>query len=126
MKELFYMGGYLFMSILTAILIIMVAWAVFHFLPVLLKKEFNLTQTRMRIRHIKTIGLFGMVTGILGQLIGFYQAFAAIEKAGDISMSLMMGGFKISMITTLYGIFIFLLSLMLWFVLDNMLTRKIS
>jgi hypothetical protein len=126
MKELFYMGGPLFMSILTAILIIMVAWAIYHSLPFLLNKDFEPTQSRMRIRHIRTLGLFGMVTGILGQLIGLYQAFAVIEEVGDISLSLLMGGLKFSMITTFYGIFIFLLSLILWFILDFILSRKVS
>ncbi len=114
------------MSVLTAILIIMVTWAVYHFLQLLLKKDFSIKKTRARLKHIKTIGTFGLVTGILGQLIGFYQAFAAIEQAGDISPSLMMGGFKVSMITTLYGIFIFLVSLLLWLVFDFIVTKKLE
>ncbi|TNF42255.1 MAG: MotA/TolQ/ExbB proton channel family protein, partial [Bacteroidetes bacterium] len=116
MKNLFYMGGPLFMGILTAIFIIMIAWAIFHFLPVLVKNGHNLEKIRARLKHIKTIGTFALVTGILGQLIGLYQAFAAIEQAGDISPSLMMGGLKVSMITTFYGILIFLISLLLWLI----------
>jgi len=126
MKDLFYMGGPLFMSILTAILIIMFVWSIYHSLPILLNKEFNVTQSRMRIRHIRSFGLFGMITGILGQLIGLYQAFAVIEEVGDISLSLLMGGLKVSMITTFYGIFIFLLSLLIWFILDFILSRKVN
>jgi biopolymer transport protein ExbB/TolQ len=80
----------------------------------------------MRIRHIRSFGLFGMITGILGQLIGLYQAFAVIEEVGDISLSLLMGGLKVSMITTFYGIFIFLLSLLIWFILDFILSRKVN
>ena len=118
------MGGPLFMGILTVILIIMVAWAVYHYLPVITKKEINFAQTKAKLKHIKTIGTFALVTGILGQLIGFYQGFAAIEKAKDISLSLMMGGLKLSLITTIYGIFIFLISLLLWFVFDYFLSKK--
>lgn len=124
MKNLFYMGGPLFMGILTSILIIMVAWSIFHFLPVLLKKDSNIEKTRARLKHIKTIGTFALVTGILGQLIGLYYAFAAIEQAGDISPSLVMGGLKVSMITTLYGIFIYLISLLLWLIFDYIATKK--
>lgn len=112
------------MGILTALLILMVAWAVYHVLPVLLKKDVDLVRTKSQLKHTKTIGTFALVTGILGQLIGFYQAFNAIEKAGDISPSLMMGGLKVSMITTLYGIIIFLLSLFLWFIFDFIIARK--
>ena len=124
MKDLFYMGGPAFMGTLTVILILMVAWAVYHFLPVFLKKEVNFAKTRSKLKHIKTIGTFALVTGILGQLIGFYFAFAAIEVAGDISPSLVMGGLKVSMITTLYGIFIYLLSLLLWLIFDYIATKK--
>jgi hypothetical protein len=126
MKELFYMGGTLFMSILTAILIIMVAWAIYHSLPFLTGKNYDLTQTRMRIRHIRTIGLFGLMFGISGNLIGLFQAFDAIEQMGDVSPALLMGGLKVSMITTFYGIFIFLLSLLVWFILDYILSRNTS
>jgi biopolymer transport protein ExbB/TolQ len=64
-----------------------------------------------------------MITGILGQLIGLYSAFRAIEQAGDISPALVFGGIKVSMITTFYGIFIYLLSLLLWFVVSLVLDR---
>lgn len=124
MKNLFYMGGPLFMGTLTVILILMVAWAIYHFLPVLLKKEINVTKTRSKLKHIKTIGTFALVTGILGQLIGLYQAFDVIEKMGNVSQSLVAGGLKVSMITSLYGIVIFLLSLLLWFVFDFIVTKK--
>ena len=122
--KLFYMGGPLFMGILTAILIIMIAWAVYHFLPVLTSKEINFSSTKSKLKHIKTIGTFALITGILGQLIGLYQAFGIVEKMGDVSQSLLAGGLKVSTIPTLYGIFIFILSLILWIVFDYIVTKK--
>ena len=71
------------MGILTAILIIMVAWAVYHFLPVLAGKEFNLSRTKSKLKHVKTIGTFGLVTGILGQLMGLYAAFSVLEEVAE-------------------------------------------
>jgi biopolymer transport protein ExbB/TolQ len=59
-----------------------------------------------------------MITGILGQLIGLYMAFVAIEQAADISPAIVAGGLKVSMITTLYGVFIYLFSILLWFLLS--------
>lgn len=106
------------MGILTVIFIIMVAWAVYQFLPVLLKKDFDYNKTKERLKHIKTIGTFALVFGIVGQLIGLYQIFNAIEEMGGVSSALLMGGLKVSMITTFYGILIFLISLILWFVTD--------
>ena len=122
--KLFYMGGPLFMGILTAVLIIMIAWAIYHFLPVLTGKEINFSITKSKLKHIKTIGTFALITGILGQLIGLYQAFGIVEKMGDVSQSLLAGGLKVSTIPTLYGIFIFILSLILWLIFDYIVTKK--
>jgi biopolymer transport protein ExbB/TolQ len=120
------MGGPLFMGILSAILIVMIAWAVYHFLSVLTNKEINITKAKSKLKHIKTIGTFGLVTGILGQLIGLYQAFDVLEKMGNVSQSLLAGGLKVSMITNLYGIFIFLISLILWFTTDFVVTKRLN
>ena len=102
------------MGILTSILIILIAWTVYHFLPVLTKNGNDLKQTRAKLKHIRTIGSFALIFGIFSQLIGLYQAFGVIEEAGDISISLMMAGLKVSMIPTLYGITIFIISLIIW------------
>jgi biopolymer transport protein ExbB/TolQ len=112
------------MGILTGVLIILVAWTIYHFLPVLLQKKMNPEKSRSRLKHIKTIGTFGLITGITGQLIGLISAFDAVEAAGGVPPALLMGGLKVSMITTLYGIFIFMFSLILWFVVDSIITKK--
>ena len=126
MREIFIMGGPLFMSILTLLFILMVAWAIYQALPVFRNEELIFGKVKMRLKHIRSIGLFAMVFGILGQLIGLYEAFSAIERAGDISPGLVYSGLKVSMITTLYGIFIYLISLILWFVLDYLLSKKMT
>lgn len=125
MKDLFYMGGPLFMGILTVIFILMLAWAIYQFIPVILRKDVHVQKILHRLVHIKSIGLFALVTGILGQLIGLYMAFSAIERAADISPAIIYGGLKVSMITTFYGILIYLLSLLLWFILDYLASKKL-
>ena len=112
------------MGILTVVLIIMVAWAVYHFLPVLLRKEADSVKSKSRLKHIKTIGTFALITGILGQLIGLISAFDAIEQAGGVQQGILAGGLKVSTIPTIYGILIYMISLMLWFVVDNIITKS--
>ena len=124
MKDLFYMGGPLFMGLLTGLLILLVAWSLYHFLPVVVKKSVDVSKSRSKLKHIKTIGAFALVTGILAQLIGLYSAFAAIEEMGGVSPAMLMGGLKVSMLTTFYGIVIYLLSLLLWFVFDFIVSKK--
>ncbi|NMF36775.1 MotA/TolQ/ExbB proton channel family protein [Flammeovirga yaeyamensis] len=59
---------------------------------------------------MKEFGTLALVVGIFGQLIGLYSAMIAIEAAGGVPLALLAGGIKVSMITTLYGFLIFLIS----------------
>ncbi len=118
------MGGPLFMSILTIVLVVMTVWILYHFISGYKSVQLSRETILRRLGYGKSIGLFAMIIGILGQLIGLYDAFAAIEKMGDISPSMVYGGIKVSMITTLYGIFIYLASLILWFVTSAIIEKR--
>lgn len=59
---------------------------------------------------LKEGGLFALVVGAFGQFIGLYDAFAAIEQLGTVSQPMLMGGLKVSSITTLYGFAIFIIA----------------
>lgn len=123
--DLFYMGGPLFMSILSILLIAVVAWTVYYFY---LGSSDRMVGEKVlrKLNYGKSIGLFAFVTGILGQLIGLYSAFTYIQKVAAISPAMVFGGIKVSMITTLYGFFIYLISLVLWFVATNLIEKKMS
>ena len=95
MIELFYMGGPLFMGLLTLLLVgvLICAWKYPQWL--------------------KEVGLLALAIGILGQIIGLYSAFQHIEQAGGVSQEMMAGGLKVSSITTAYGLIIYILSIIL-------------
>ncbi len=60
-------------------------------------------------RNMVWISLFIAIApmlGFMGTVIGMIQAFDAIEKAGDISPSLVAGGIKVALLTTLLGLII--------------------
>jgi biopolymer transport protein ExbB/TolQ len=120
MMNLFYMGGPLFMGILTLVFIAMVSVAFVNGLPVL---KGNVSEDSPRkIAYVKSVGLFALIFGILGQLIGLFSAFEAIELGQvSVSPSLLAAGFKVSMITTVYGLIIYVVSLLLWFGLSSKL-----
>lgn len=44
--------------------------------------------------------------GFLGTVIGMVEAFDAIETAGDISPSLVAGGIKVALLTTVFGLIV--------------------
>ncbi len=124
MINLFQLGGTLFMGILTIMLFIVVALSIYFFYLISRKEYKDLGLTIKRLKFIKTTGIYALVTGILGQMIGLYSAFSHIEAANDVAPGILAGGLKISMITTIYGMIIFLVSYLLWAVLYYTATKK--
>ena len=61
----------------------------------------------------REVGLLALTIGILGQVLGLYSAFKGIEEVGQVSQQMMAGGLKVSSITTIYGLIIYILSLIL-------------
>ena len=60
-------------------------------------------------RNITWLALFialAPMMGFLGTVIGMIQAFDAIEAAGDISPSLVAGGIKVALLTTVFGLIV--------------------
>lgn len=63
-------------------------------------------------RLVKHIAVFLVVTGILSQTIGLYQALSAIESiGGEVSPALLAGGLKVSFIAPIFGLIEFLVLL---------------
>lgn len=92
MMNLFYEGGPLFMSLLTISFASGIYFAI--------KRKDDL---------VASISLFSLVLGVFAQLIGLYSAFLALGDMSNISPQMLYGGLRISMISTLYGILIFIL-----------------
>lgn len=120
-----WMGGPLFMSVLSLALTIILATTFLNIIR-LTKDNYNPEKQFLTIKDTKAIGTFAIVWGIFGQSIGLFSAFQAIEAASDISPAMIYGGLKVSMITTLYGSFIFLLSWLIYLFLINWSRKKVN
>jgi biopolymer transport protein ExbB len=44
--------------------------------------------------------------GFLGTVVGMIQAFEKIEAAGDLSPSIVAGGIKVALLTTVFGLIV--------------------
>ena len=123
--EFHWMGGTLFMSVLSISLATIIGTTILNIVR-LTKDNYNPTNQYLVINDIKAIGIFAIVWGVFGQSIGMFSALQAIEAAGDISPAMIYGGLKVSMITTLYGTFIFLFSWLITILMTNWSRRKSS
>jgi len=95
-------GGPLFMYTLLFLLIVSIAL----FVQGLTKKE---KQAKNR-ELLSSIGLFALVFGFLGQVLGMIGAFDAISYATNISPNVLASGLKISFLTTGFGALVFLVA----------------
>jgi len=111
------------MSILTLLLLAALSVSVYYGTLIFKPEPVQLALLRHRITYIKTIGLLSLVVGILGQLIGMYVGFSKIQMVGRISQALLFAGIKISLITTIYGLVIFIISYLIWLGLDSRLNK---
>lgn len=94
-------GGPFFMFPILVLLLLVIALIVKGFLSGSKKKTISL---------LSSIGLFTLVWGLLGQTIGFVKAFDAIQIAGELKLSVAAEGLKMSLLTTIFGLFVFLIS----------------
>ncbi len=122
--KLFITGGPGFMSILTLLLVIATAWIIYHFVVGYNSKQPNQEKILRKLGYGKSIGLFALVTGFLGQMIGLINAFSVISDHPDIKTEYIFDGIYSTMICPIYGMLIFLFSLLLWFVASFMIEKR--
>ncbi|MBR5724897.1 MAG: MotA/TolQ/ExbB proton channel family protein [Bacteroidales bacterium] len=64
-------------------------------------------------RWVKEIGIGALVFAIFGTLLGLAQVFDAIQSFPDVSLAVICGGLKVTLITTFYGLIVYFISLIL-------------
>ena len=112
------------MGLLTIIALFAFVVAIINAIPIFTHKVAEVSVTRHKLGYIKSLGLLALVFGLLGQLIGLYSAFQAIETMGEVTPAMLAGGLKVSSIPSLYGMIIFVLTYLIWFLLDTSLSRS--
>lgn len=115
-------GGPGFMSVIYLLWLAVIVISLIILFNLNRKEEQNRKLIRLN-NAILFLGSFTFMFGLLGQAVGLYAAMEAIQAAGDISPSLMAGGFKVSLIAPLYGFLLLLISSIIWFVYRNILQK---
>ncbi len=89
-------GGYLFMVPLLILLLVVV----FLFIRGLK------SNTEKNAQLLKSIGLFSLVFGVLGFILGMLGALEAIALANSVSQQVLAGGLKVALIAPTFGLLI--------------------
>lgn len=66
---------------------------------------------------VKEIGLIALGVGLLGLMLGMQQAAADIQMAGNVPTAVLCGGIKVMLIAPLYGVCVWMVSLILRIIL---------
>jgi flagellar motor component MotA len=111
MFQLHVEGGMEWMAPLSLLLIINIGLSVF-----LLIRWFAQHQQSERMTAlIRQVGMFALAFGVLGTVSALFMAFGSLSEIPEpLPLAVIMGGMKVALITALYGLIIFLISLCMY------------
>lgn len=108
-SELYISGGTVWMHPITLLFIANVGAVGYVLLTLLKKKEVN---TKW-LGAIKQIAGLALAWGTFSTIAGLFQVFDALESSKDvIPFQVIMGGLKVALITVLYGLIVYCLSML--------------
>ena len=99
-------GGALFMSLILICLLISFYFTVKSVLNIKTNTEIS----KKMLKHLKDSGTLGLALGVMGSFIGLITAFDALEATGAAEPSVIAGGLKVALLSTLFGLFTYTVS----------------
>ena len=94
-------GGAFFMSLI----LICLLTSIFFTTKSVFNLKTNLEVSKKMLLHIGDSGTLGLALGVMGSFIGLITAFDAIEATGGAEPSIVAGGLKVALLSTLFGLF---------------------
>ena len=117
--EMYKWGGP-YMNVISLMALVMFIVAAIKIFQMVAKSEYNFKLLEL----IRMAGSFAAAIGILAQIIGIVQALEAIREAADISPEIVMGGAIVSFYSTIWGLSVFLFSLLFYYILKEIVKHK--
>jgi biopolymer transport protein ExbB/TolQ len=111
----FFMEGGIYMWPLFALALIIVITSAKKVYDLFITKSASPQKLESGIHAILFWGVLALLIGIFGHFRGIYLAMQAISRANDISPAIVTMGYAMSLITVLTGLFIFMVSALIWF-----------
>ena len=114
MTRYFIEGGPVFMGILTILFLIILSIAVAGGTLAFNSNHSNTPRVKKLVTYLKSVALFTLVFGILGQIIGLLNIFNYLSGSEvGVASNILAKGIKITFWPVLYGIIIYLFSILL-------------
>lgn len=121
MYDIYVSGGLMFMHSLTLIFLINLSLIIFVLIAKLQKK----TVKENILEIIRQLGGLALAWGIFSTVIGLFFAFDDLAGMKEtLPLNVIMGGLKVALITILYGLIIFMISLISFIGLKSMMKNS--
>ena len=111
---------------LTAMAVAIAALSIRKIVQIFITKETDPARLERGLHAILFWGILSAVTGILGQISGIYHALNIIIHASEISPQVIAIGLTESFTTTLFGLFVLVISSIVWFTLYRQYRKILS
>ena len=103
-----YDGGIVFMVPLSILLTINIGLVIYSIFKLSQKRDVS-----KFVEAVRQIGVLAAVFGAASTILGLFQAFGALSEGNQVwPFQVIMGGMRVAVITAMYGLFIFCLSLL--------------
>jgi len=114
-------GGTVFMYPLSTLLLINFCIIIYQVIRIAQKKAL----IPRHVEAIKQIGAFAAAFGVLCTILGLFQAFGALSRGTEVwPFQVIMGGMRVALITALYGLLIYCISLFAYILLQLTSTKS--
>lgn len=118
--QLFWQGNLILMGILSILFLIVLVMIGYRASQIFGSSVSHATTFRHQLTHIKEVGLFTAVLSIFFQFLGLHQEFSFFGRMYQaFPSSMIYTGFLLTIIPLIYGLIIFLISYIGWFVLEK-------
>jgi biopolymer transport protein ExbB/TolQ len=123
MYDIYVAGGTMFMHPLSLIFIINLGLIIFVVITRLQQKNVN----KNILEAIRQLGGLALAWGVFSTVVGLFFAFDALEGMKEtLPLNVIMGGLKVALITIIYGLIIFMISLISFIGLKSMMNNSSS
>lgn len=114
MVRYFFEGGPWYMGILSLLFLVILSLSVITITLAVKSSSGYARKIENFIGYIRSIALFALVFGIFGQILGLADIFDYLaHENSEIAPAILSKGIKISCYTTIYGIIIYLVSILI-------------
>lgn len=114
MVRYFFEGGPLYMGILSVLFLGILSLSVIAITLAINSSSGNADKIKNFISYIRSIALFALVFGVFGQILGLVDIFDYLaHQNSEIAPAILLKGIKITCWTSIYGIIIYLVSILI-------------